>query len=451
MSMQWSRLLTRRRLGVPTEPGADEPQRSDFQRDFDRIIFASSFRRMQDKTQVFPLSSNDYVRTRLTHSLEVSSVARSLGNQVGEVLIARHGLRNMLSSDFGAIVAAAALAHDLGNPPFGHAGEDSIRHWFAASALGQRLCAQMQPAQRDDLLRFEGNAQGFRLVARLQSPDNPGGMQLTLATLGSFSKYPRGSQPPQANGGIAFKKHGYDQADAALFAEMADGVGLIELAPGAWCRHPLAFLLEAADDICYRIVDLEDAVRLGQLEHRAALELLLPVTGLSADAPRLRQLTRPKERIEYLRAKAIGRIIAEVVTLFLDQEPAMLTGRYARELLDEVPSRWLMQEMKKLAAREVYVATPVVEVQVAGFEVLGGLLEAFVGAVTEVAERGAAASPRHHMLMRLIPEQFVGPEHRPAADPYQRSLKITDFVSGMTDSYAVNLFKRITGMSLPTF
>ncbi|HMZ11226.1 MAG TPA: deoxyguanosinetriphosphate triphosphohydrolase [Plasticicumulans sp.] len=449
--MDWNQLLSRRRLGIRHRSSAEDTQRTDFQRDFDRIVFASAFRRMQDKTQVFPLSSNDYVRTRLTHSLEVSSVARSLGNRVGEVVIARHGLTQVVPADFGAIVAAAALAHDLGNPPFGHAGEDGIRQFFEETTLGRSLIGRMHPAEQQDLLRFEGNAQGFRVVARLQSPDNFGGMQLTLATLGSFTKYPRGSllDADPAVGGIAFKKFNYFQADAALFDEVATGLGLDPVLPGAWRRHPLAFLLEAADDICYRIVDLEDAVRLRQLEHGEVLDLLLPLVGLAADSPRLKQLTRPKERIEYLRAKAIGRLIDEVVTLFLDCEAEILAGRYGLELLDEVPSRAPMLEMKELARRRVYIGQPVVEVQVAGFEVLGGLLAAFAGAVTDVAERGGRATALNRMLMHLLPEQFVGPGHEPVADAYLRTLKIIDFISGMTDSYAVSLFKRITGMSLP--
>lgn len=447
--MDWTRLLSRERLGTGSKVGArDEAQRSDFQRDFDRIVFSSAFRRLQDKTQVFPLSSNDYVRTRLTHSLEVSSVARSLGSRVGEDVIARHCLTGISAADIGAIIAAAALAHDLGNPPFGHAGEDGIRQWFQESALARNLLEQMSPAEREDLLRFEGNAQGFRLVTRLQSPDNPGGMQLTFATLGSCAKYPRGSQPAPGGTGVAFRKYGYFQADTAAFAQMADGLGLSAVGPGAWQRHPLAYLLEAADDICYRIVDLEDAVRLGQLDHREVLELLLPVAGVATDSARLRQLSRPKERIEYLRAKAIGALVNQVHTVFMDCETAILGGRLGHELLDVIPSREAMHAMKALAARKVYVSTPVVEVQVAGFEVLGGLLEAFVGAVNGAAERGARMSARQRMLLQLLPEQFSGPDRVPDPDPYLRTLRITDYVSGMTDSYAVTLFRKITGMSL---
>jgi len=204
--MDWNRLLSRARPGLSRQQ-PDNEARTDFQRDFDRIVFSSAFRRLQDKTQVFPLSQSDYVRTRLTHSLEVSSVGRSLGTMVGDSVIRRHGLKGVYPQDFGAVVAAACLAHDIGNPPFGHAGEDAIRLWFTASATGHRVLERLTEAQRQDFLRFEGNAQGFRIITRLQSPDNRGGMQLTCATLGIFTKYPRASalsaEPPP---GIAFKK-----------------------------------------------------------------------------------------------------------------------------------------------------------------------------------------------------------------------------------------------------
>ncbi|MCC8999561.1 MAG: dNTP triphosphohydrolase, partial [Candidatus Contendobacter sp.] len=216
--MDWNRLLSRARLGVSRQRH-DSEARTDFQRDFDRIVFSSAFRRLQDKTQVFPLSQSDYVRTRLTHSLEVSSVGRSLGTMVGDSVIRRHRLQGVYPQDFGAVVAAACLAHDIGNPPFGHAGEDAIRFWFTASATGRAVLEPLTEAQRQDFLRFEGNAQGFRIITRLQSPDNPGGMQLTCATLGAFTKYPRASAlPTDPPPGIAFKKFGFYQDDQDLFA-----------------------------------------------------------------------------------------------------------------------------------------------------------------------------------------------------------------------------------------
>lgn len=447
--MDWNRLLSRARLGVSRQT-PDSEARTDFQRDFDRIVFSSAFRRLQDKTQVFPLSQSDYVRTRLTHSLEVSSVGRSLGTMVGDSVIRRHHLQGVYPQDFGAVVAAASLAHDIGNPPFGHAGEDAIRLWFTTSATGQAVLKALPEAQQMDFQRFEGNAQGFRIIARLQSPDNRGGMQLTCATLGTFTKYPCASSLSMPlPTGIAFKKFGFYQDDQDLFAEVAERLELEPVGPDAWNRHPLAWLVEAADDICYRIIDVEDAFRLQQLRYEDVAELLLPLTGDPDRAKRkLGRLNRSKEKVEYLRAKAIGAMIDQAHQSFMAHEDLMLTGGFGEELLDTIPAAGAMQALKDCGEAHIYVSRPVVEVEAAGFEVLAGLLEAFVTTVNDLAAHGSAASPKSRMLIHLIPEQFAS--RCPDADLYRRVLAITDFVSGMTDSYAVALFKKITGISLPT-
>ncbi len=449
--MHWHSLLSRARLGLP-HPQPDNEARTDFQRDFDRIVFSSAFRRLQDKTQVFPLSQSDYVRTRLTHSLEVSSVGRSLGTMVGDSVRRRHGLRGVYPQDFGAVVAAACLAHDLGNPPFGHAGEDAIRLWFARSPTAQQALEALTPAQQQDFLEFEGNAQGFRLITRLQSPDNPGGMQLTYATLGAFTKYPRASWLPVGQPrGIAFKKFGFYQDDAGSFAELAAQLGLEPKAPGAWSRHPLAYLVEAADDICYRIIDVEDAFRLQQLPFDQVCALLLPLTGTAEQAlGKMARMTRPREKIEYLRARAIGAMIDQAHQCFMNHEAAILAGTLEEDLLEIIPAATDLRALKECGERQIYISRPVVEVEAAGFEVLGGLLEAFITTVNDLAAHGSRASPKSRMLIHLIPEPFAGPGGQPVADPYRRVLAITDFVSGMTDSYAVALFKKITGISLPT-
>lgn len=449
--MDWQRLLSRLRLGVAGRR-PDSEARTDFQRDFDRLVFSAAFRRLQDKTQVFPLAQGDYVRTRLTHSLEVSSVGRSLGHLVGDVIIRRHRLNDIYPQDVGAIVAAASLAHDIGNPPFGHAGEDAIRCWFAHTPSGQAIIERLTPPQRRDLLRFEGNAQGFRLLTRLQSPDNRGGLQLTYATLGTFSKYPCASPFAAELPGVAFTKFGFFSDDAEAFAQLAQGLGLIPAAAAAWQRHPLAFLVEGADDICYRIIDIEDAFRFGLLGYEEVEALLLPLATATESSTaeqtlqRLAAIGKNREKIEFLRAKAIGCCVREMANLFLDSEAAILAGRLTQPLVELMVSGEALAALKQRAMEKIYVAPSPVEIGAAGFEVLGGLLQAFGTAVEDIAERGDGASPKSRTLMRLLPSEF---RPLPEDECYRRILGVTDFISGMTDSYAVTLYKKITGISLP--
>ncbi|MET0069612.1 MAG: deoxyguanosinetriphosphate triphosphohydrolase [Candidatus Thiodiazotropha sp.] len=450
--MNWSQLLSHKRLGS-RESSTDSTTRTDFQRDLDRIVFSSAFRRMQDKTQIFPLSKIDYVRTRLTHSLESSSVGRSLGTLVGEQIIARHRLERNEASDFGDICAAACLAHDIGNPPFGHSGEDAIRHWAENGAYGKQRVAVLQGSQREDFLNFEGNSQGFRVLTRLQNRDNPGGLQLTCATLAAFAKYPRESCI--GNGrfqGVSAKKPGFTAEDQALFTEVAETVGLLRRDPvlAIWHRHPLAFLVEAADDICYRVIDIEDGFRLGHLSFQEAMELFLAVLP---DSPsrlgRLNGINGEKEKIEFLRAKVISQAISEILSCFLDHEEAILHGHFDQPLMSQIPHRAEMDRLIEVANDKIYIAPEVIEIETAGFQVISELLERFIPIVDDVAAHGNRARPRSQMMIRLIPEQFIGARAMPAEDDYTRLLRLTDFVSGMTDSYAVSLYKKVTGISLP--
>jgi len=450
--MQWPSLLSRKRLGSTAEP-KDSTARTDFQRDFDRVVFSSAFRRMQDKTQVFPLSKVDYVRTRLTHSLEASCIGRSLGTLVGEQVIARHGLVGFEAADFGNICAAACLAHDIGNPPFGHSGEDAIRNWAKSADYGSRRVSSMRGSQREDFMAFEGNAQGFRIVTRLQNPDNPGGLQLTCATLAAFTKYPREScLAGNRFDGVSAKKQGFTVADRESFEQVAAEVGLVRRSEhyAVWCRHPLAFLVEAADDIAYRVIDLEDGYRLGHFSYEevttAFLELL---PDRDRQAARLSGIRDRKDRVEFLRAKVINEIIQQTLACFMDNEAAILAGQFEVPLLHEIPGRAQVDRLIELARQRIYCAPEVVSVQAAGFQVIHDLLERFIQVIDDVAEHGERASPRSQMLIRLIPEQFIGNERVPSPDAYQRLLLLTDFVSGMTDSYAVTLYKKVTGISLP--
>ena len=441
----WDKLLSADRIGAGKAPGT--PERTAFQQDYDRIVFTSAFRRLKDKTQVFPLSKSDYVRTRLTHSLEASCVGRSLGAVVGREIIARHGLKEVESGDFGAIVAAACLAHDIGNPPFGHAGEDAIREWFRTSGLLERH--DFTPAQRADFERYEGNAQGFRIVSRLQSPANPGGLQLTNAVLATFTKYPRPSYLPETLEGKSSKKFGFFQQDAENFAQVARSTGLIERIPGtAWRRHPLAFLVEVADDTCYLIVDLEDAARLGFVPYKDAECLLADLAGSSVNGQRLDRLHDPKERLEYMRAKAIGRLLESAAAVFLENEEAILSGDFDDELLEQSPIAVPLQAVLKLAKDTIYTARPALEIETAGFEVLGALLGLFTQAVEARAGHGRFTT-RERMLLKLLPTQFLDHDGEPSADPYIRLLQIADFVAGMTDSYAVDMYRKLKGFDLP--
>lgn len=450
--MHWEQLLSRGRLGSD-HPLITSTVRTDFQRDFDRIVFSSAFRRMQDKTQVFPLSRVDYIRTRLTHSLEASSIGRSLGTQVGEQVIQRKRLGDTEASDFGDICAAACLAHDIGNPPFGHSGEDAFRSWATSADYGQRRVSVLTDSEKEDFTSFEGNAQGFRILTRLQNPDNPGGLQLTFATLAAFTKYPResclgGSRFP----GVSAKKHGFVVEDQAAFEQVASAVGLIrrDTTRAIWCRHPLAFLVEAADDISYRVIDIEDGFRLGYFNLAEVMELYLDIlTDADPQRKRMQGIRDDKGKVEFLRAKVISEAIDHAMDCFLDHEEQILSGEFDAPLMEMFPNRQAMDRLIEVARERIYQAPEVVEIQAAGFQVIGDLLERFIDVLDDVAEHGQLATARSRMVSRLISEQFIGPDRIPSSSTYTRLLRLTDFVSGMTDSYAVSLYKKLTGISLP--
>ena len=450
MSMDWNQLLCAERLGRESKPRPHDPARSEFWRDSDRLTFSTAFRRLQDKTQVFPLADNDYVRTRLTHSLEVASVGRSLGVRVGALItqrhrLARHGL------EFGEIVAAAGLAHDLGNPPFGHSGEDAIRHWFQTSPVAAEAGANLGTAQRADIERYEGNAQGFRLITRLQARDNPGGMQLTYATLGAFTKYPRESiVPGEIHHGASAKKFGFYQSEREYFAIVAEHCGLLRRTPDAawWARHPLAFLVEAADDICYRLVDFEDGVRTGHLRYSQVRKAFLALIPANQHPRRLHEAYDDTRRVQILRAVAIGAAIDEATEVFMARESEILAGRFDQPLIEAVPSRAVWEQIMRRSRKTIYNTTRGVEIEAAGFAVIGGLLDDFVTALNDLAARGKHTAARSQKLLGLVPAQYLAPKRTAPRDPYVRLLNMLDFVSGMTDTYAVALYRKIRGISL---
>lgn len=448
--MDWKKLLSKKQVGdAGTVQSADG--RTQYQKDFDRIVFSSAFRRLQDKTQVFPLPESDFVHTRLTHSLEVSCVGRSLGSIAGKVIIERHPEleKDFTSFNFGEIVASACLAHDIGNPPFGHSGEDAIAEYFRMGS-GSRFGKDLKNRKCwTDFTKFEGNAQGFRIITKLQNSNIRGGLRLTCATLAAFTKYPKDSVSLEEQSSLEDKKlkrkFGFFQSEKDIFAEVAEETGLEKKTGCWWARHPLAFLVEAADDICYRVMDLEDGFRLGLLsfdDTRALLEPLCTNAEFTAFDNR-----DENDKVGYLRAKAINVLIDELVEAFLDNEQSILDGNFDGELISCIDKAGQLKHIKKLSVEKIYSYKSVVEREAAGYEVLGGLLDTYINAVNEM--ESGLSSLKNKTMLKLLPKQFLGKDGKPDDDIYTRLLKITDFVSGMTDSYAVSLFRKIKGISLP--
>lgn len=436
--MNWNHLLSAQRSGQKQAPNT-EPSRSAFEQDYDRIIFSHPFRKLQDKTQVHPLPEHDFVHTRLTHSLEVSSVGRSLGKRVGEVVLQRHPeLSNHYSiTDFGAIVAAASLAHDLGNPPFGHAGEDAISDFFRESEIGQSLKNKMTEAEWTDLIKFEGNAQGFRILNK-----NQYGLKLTYATLGAFTKYPCPALFPQRDKSKrSQKKFGFFQSEKKIFNEVASALGLHKVAEDAYERHPLTYLVEAADDICYSIIDLEDGCSLGLISYEEAKALFENViTKNKSKLGKLGQLNSKAEKIGFLRALAIGDLMDECSTLFLDSEKEILNGTFNQALADLCPSKQALKEIIHISVEKIYRSRNVVEIEASGHQVLPGLMEEFLTAGINLYEN--KKSRKYENLVLLLPED-IHLNIKQAADHYLAARYVVDFVSGLTDRYAISLYKKI--------
>ena len=446
-SMRWEQLMVDSRLCSHGKSSLG-PVRTSFQVDADRITFSNAFRRLQGKTQVYPLPEDDHVHTRLTHSLEVASAGRSIGNLVGEAVLERQPeLAGSISfRDLGDCVHAACLAHDLGNPPFGHSGEQAIRSWFEAWMERSPRAAELNPAQRADLTTFEGNAQGFRLLTSQDRGGRKGGLQLTHATLAAFTKYPRGSGSAAEQAtykGKSVAKLGEYQAEWGAFQEVTAAVGLLPRQgyPGAWCRHPLAFLVEAADDICYLILDLEDGHRLGYLPHDLYVDLMEPIAArhgsFSGRGPDDDSTDARRAYGGVLRAMAVGTLIQEAARTFIDHEEAILRGEMDRSLTSCMSLKPHLDRIERESIRYCYQAREVVEIELVGFQVLGALLDRFVTAALH-PERCVSGK-----LRTLFP--WIGGH----GEVYADLLACTDYISGMTDSYAVSLYRRLAGHSLP--
>jgi dGTPase len=441
--MNWEQLLSLKRQGDTSKRLRIEQDdtRLGFEVDYDRIIFSSAFRSLQDKTQVIPLSKTDFVHTRLTHSLEVSVVGRSIGRLVGKKIIEKYPhLREVHGyhmNDFGAIVAAAALAHDIGNPPFGHSGEKAIGEYFSIGK-GQQYKNQLTDKQWQDLTDFEGNANGFSVLTSSR-PGIEGSLRLSYATLGAFTKYPKESLPKKPTKNIADKKYGFFQSDKDFFTEVAGELGMISNKTGndiGYERHPLAFLVEAADDICYTIIDFEDGINLGLVSEDFALEYLIKLVKDTIDTAKYQTLTTKEDRISYLRALAIGNLINDAVKVFIENEEAILKGEFHFALTDKSKYKAQMDDIIKLSVKNIYQSREVIEKELSGYQIINNLLDKFITAYNNNHE--GKATNYDKLLLKILPEKH----HLEKESLYDRLLHICHFISMLTDGKAV-LFNQI--------
>ena len=442
--MDWHTLLTRERLGKAVQ-SPEELGRSPFHKDHDRVIFSGAFRRLGRKTQVHPVSSNDHIHTRLTHSLEVSCVGRSLGMRVGETI--RAELPDWCeSSDLGVIVQSACLAHDIGNPPFGHSGEDAIRHWFKQAA-DKGWLDDMSDAERGDFLNFEGNAQGFRVLTQLEYHQFDGGTRLTYATLGAYLKYPWTARHADA---LGYKKHkfGCYQSELPLLEQIAGKLNLPQLEPQRWARHPLVYLMEAADDICYGLIDLEDGLEMELLDYAEVEALLLDLVG--DDIPETyRQLGSQgsrRRKLAILRGKAIEHLTNAAAEAFVEQRANLLRGDLSGDLVEHMhgPAKRCVQQAKALAREKIFQDKRKTLHEIGAYTTLEILLNAFCGAALE-QHGGRTPSFKNRRILDLLGNSAPDPDW----PLYKSFLRMIDFIAGMTDSYATEMAREMTGRSSP--
>ncbi len=442
--MNWEQLLSLKRFGdiqKRTRATQDET-RLGFEVDFDRIIFSSAFRSLQDKTQVIPLSKTDFVHTRLTHSLEVSVVGRTLGRRVGKVLLDRHPELKSLGytfNDFGAIVAGACLMHDIGNPPFGHSGEKAIGEYFK-TGKGLKYKEQLSEKEYQDLVDFEGNANGLKIVTE-SNEGTPGGLRLSYATLGAFIKYPKESLPKKPTSHISDKKYGFFQSGKDIFLDVVEELGMVKKESDgiAYYRHPLAYLVEAADDICYTIIDFEDGINLGLIDEEYALEYMIKLVKDTIDIKKYHSLKHKKDRVSYLRALAIGVLINEAVDIFLAYEKDILEGKFNKALLDKCKYEAQMNDIIKISIEKIYRSNDVIEKEVAGYKIIADLLDVFVTALNNKFSGNQSNFDR--LVLNLLPEEY----QLVKGDLYHRVLQTCSYVASLSDGYAIRLHKKISG------
>ncbi|RZN83708.1 MAG: deoxyguanosinetriphosphate triphosphohydrolase [Winogradskyella sp.] len=446
--MNWEQLLSLKRFGDTNKRLRKEQDetRLGFEVDYDRIIFSSEFRGLQDKTQVVPLSKTDFVHTRLTHSLEVSVVGRSLGRQVGRLLLKKHPhlqkIHGYQINDFGAIVAAAALAHDIGNPPFGHSGEKAIGAYFK-DGDGNQFKNQLTEKEYKDLCDFEGNANGFKILTESRA-GREGGLRLSYATLGAFIKYPKASLPKKPTTHIADKKYGYFQSEEDTFKAIAEELGLEvrDKANSAYSRHPLAYLVEAADDICYTIIDFEDGINLGLIEEDYALEYLIKLVKNTINTKKYNALKTTKDRVSYLRALAIGTLIDEAVSIFMKNEEQILAGEFETGLLDVSSYKAQISDIIAISIKKVYQSSEVVNKEIAGYKVLEGILSVLGKAASNLYSGNLSSYDK--LILKTLPETVSLSNN----SLYDNLIAICLYVSKLSDSNAMLLYHRISGNSI---
>lgn len=443
--MNWKQLISATRLGQESRHIERHDERSEFKRDYDRLIFSAPFRRMQNKTQVFPLPGSIFVHNRLTHSLEVASVGMSLGNDVAHRLTLRHPeLRDTLFQEAGTITATACLAHDMGNPPFGHSGEKAIQTFFS-EGRGAWLREKVSEELWNDITHFEGNANAFRLLAHRFCGRRDGGFVMTYATLASIVKYPNESGVMSRKG-----KFGFFHDDMPIYLSIAERLGIPRLPDEdgkmVFARHPLVFLVEAADDICYEIMDLEDAHKLKILSFQETARLLLAFFSdeIRRDIERRitdEGITDDNEKIIYMRACVIGRLENLCVAVFEEHEEEILSGRLSGCLMDYIPEREraAYKECQRVSAQRIYNSKPVLDIELSGFTIMDTLMEK----LTE-----AAVYPDRFYSKQLI--RRVSSQYDIHSDNLEtRLLAVIDYISGMTDVYALEIYQKIQGISLP--
>jgi dGTPase len=450
---RWERLLTTKRLGTDD---ADTIERDSFEIDQDLITFSQPFRRLKDKTQLYPMAENDHVRTRLSHSLEVASVGQTLGSFIGSKIIERHKLdpSKYHRERFGSVVKAASLAHDIGHPPLGHIGEEAIREWFR-SARGKELVDSLGGPIQKDLQWFEGNAQGFRIITQIENNKNNGGLRLTCATLAALMKYPWGVDHPHAAKFGTNRKFGFFEPEKEYAKQVAEAVGIPAVDSYGWVRHPLAYLAEAADDICYLLSDLEDGIDAGDYGEKEFYTLLIPFLkeqkALAGWKTKYDKLGHANQRISFLRSNCMRALVEQVADVFLANEAAIIEGSYYdkskdkgfyRPLLSEIgdtKTNKFLKKLRTIPGKRLYNGPRKLYIETAYYRVTHGLLDAFTEAVLDKSK-----SIKHKHLQKLMGRDLP----IDMADAEQKIRAVVDFVSGMTDRFALGMYRQIEGISM---